>query len=171
MALIVEDGTGLSTAESYISEADATTYHAAYGASATWAAATADQREAALRVATRYLDLHYAGRWRGTRTNEDQALAWPRSGVYDDDSIEVDDDVIPANLERACAEVALRVLTGDDLLGVITETGDVTSESVTVGPISESKTYAGTKSHAYQYPMIESMVAGLIGSGISLTRA
>ncbi len=31
MALIVEDGTGLSTAESYISVADATTYHTARG--------------------------------------------------------------------------------------------------------------------------------------------
>jgi hypothetical protein len=36
MALIVEDGTGLANAESYVSVADATTYHANIGNTA-WA--------------------------------------------------------------------------------------------------------------------------------------
>ena len=37
MALIVEDGTGLANAESYVSVADATTYHTNYGNTA-WTA-------------------------------------------------------------------------------------------------------------------------------------
>jgi hypothetical protein len=171
MALVVEDGTGKTDAETYISQADATTYHATYTGSAEWVAASSAAKDMALRKATIYLDLHYARRWRGSRTNETQALAWPRSGVWDDDVIEVDDDVIPVNLKRACAEVALRVILGDDLQAPVTEPGDVISESVAVGPISESKTYSGPVHHDYEYPKIEAMIAGWIGPAVTMQRA
>ena len=65
MAIVVEDGTGKSTAESYISVADASTYHTARGNTA-WAALTTDAlREAALRKATDFMRQVYRSRWQG----------------------------------------------------------------------------------------------------------
>ena len=49
MSLIVEDGTGKSTSESYISVADASTYFAARAVTSWAALATDALREAALR--------------------------------------------------------------------------------------------------------------------------
>ncbi len=95
MSIIVEDGTGLATAESYISVADASTYFTARG-NTTWDAldegeATA-AREAALRLATDYMTAVYRDRWEGVRYTEGQALCWPRSGVVRDSwSVDIDE--------------------------------------------------------------------------------
>ena len=74
MALVVEDGTGLSTAESYISVADADTYHSDRG-NALWTGTDAVKEEA-LRQATEYLDATYD--WKGSISLTTQALNWPR---------------------------------------------------------------------------------------------
>jgi len=112
MALIVEDGTGLSTAESYISVADATTYFSNRG-NTTWAAIATDAlREAYLRLATEYMTQMYRSRWDGVRYTEDQALDWPRAGVVRD-SWQVDTDEVPVEVQRACAELALKASSGE----------------------------------------------------------
>ena len=67
MSLIVEDATGLSTAESYLSVANADTYHASYTGSTAWSGASTGTKERALRRATQYLDSVYGGRWLGER--------------------------------------------------------------------------------------------------------
>lgn len=167
---VVEDGTGLSTANSYLSVADADTYHNNVTRSDDWSGATAAVKQNALIVATQYLDIRYQGRWRGYRNSSAQALAWPRCAVEDDDGYLLDSASLPQKLEDACAEMALRVVLGDDLLGAVTETGEVVSESVSVGPISESKTYAGGKPYGYEYPKLDAMVRGLIGAGDTVIR-
>ena len=57
MSLIVEDGTGLDTAESYVSVVDAGTYCTAHGLTA-WTG-TDGVKESALRNATQYIDTMY----------------------------------------------------------------------------------------------------------------
>ena len=54
MTLIVEDGTGLANAESYVSVADATTYHANIGNTA-WAAITSDATKEQLATANKMI--------------------------------------------------------------------------------------------------------------------
>jgi len=102
MALVVEDGTGKSNAESYLSVADCDTYHTNMGNTG-WAG-DATVKEVALRKATKFLDNKFRLRWKGTRTNEDQALAWPRSNVEDIDGFYYDSDGIPQTLKDATAE-------------------------------------------------------------------
>ena len=167
---VVETGSGLSTANSYLSVADADTYHSNVTRSSDWSAATAAVKQNALIVATQYLDIHYQGRWRGYRASGTQALAWPRASVEDDDGYWLDSASLPQRLKDACAEMALRVVLGDDLLGTVTETGEVVSESVTVGPISESKSYAGGKPYGYEYPKLDALVRGLIAAGNTVIR-
>jgi hypothetical protein len=120
MPLVVEDGTALSTAESYISVADADSYHSLRG-NTDWAALTTGAKEAALRKATDYMIQVYRMRWEGTRVSSTQALDWPRNWVEMDDFAAVTvngaqtlggfyyypSDEVPIEVARACAELAL----------------------------------------------------------------
>lgn len=171
MALTVEDGTGLANADSYVSVSAADTYHAAYGAPAAWTAANTATKEGALRLATQYLDAMYGSRWFGRRINQTMSLDWPRYGVTDSDGWEVVSTAVPHQVESATAYVALKVVQGDTLLPDVATAANVTSESVTVGPITTSKSFAGVKSAAKLYPMVDLLLSGLTGSAGALYRA
>jgi hypothetical protein len=122
MSLVVETGAGLSTAESYVSVADADAYHAARGNTAWADLDTLEEKEPALRRATDYMLQVYRSRWKGTRMQATQALDWPRSGVYTEPFMHgavgeypylVPDDEVPVEIARACAKLALKATTAD----------------------------------------------------------
>lgn len=114
MSLTVEDGSGLSNAESFVSVADATAYHELRG-NAAWAALASDTvREQALRRATDYMEAAYRLKWAGSRVSVDQALSWPRYEVpMHDAGSYYDSDAIPVAVANACAELALRAATAE----------------------------------------------------------
>lgn len=127
MTLIVETGAGLTTAESYISVADADARHTALGNTA-WTGLDA-VKEQALRRATQHMEGAYRQRWRGTRLMRAQALSWPRYGAVVD-GWAVESTVVPIEVANACADLALRALT-DTLAADLTRS--VVREKV--GPI------------------------------------
>jgi hypothetical protein len=132
MALVVEDGTGKIDSESYISVADATTYHAAR-ANSDWLLIT--DKEAALRKATDYMIQVYRSLWQGYRAVTDQALDWPRLSVYHNEyleEIQIASNIIPIEVKNACAELALKTYTDEVLL--TDEEQKVTMEMI--GPIT-----------------------------------
>lgn len=110
MTLVVEDGNGLASAESYISLAAADARHAALGNTGWTGSDTV--KEQALRRATVYMVQTYRLRWQGVRATLDQALDWPRYGVEADGRY-VAGDSIPTDVANACADLALRALTED----------------------------------------------------------
>jgi hypothetical protein len=116
MSLIIETGAGLVDAESYISVADATAYHAARG-NAAWANLASDTvREQMLRRATDYMEAIYRPRWAGVRKLTAQALSWPRYNVPIKDvpiTQYYPSDAVPAAVAHACAELALRAIKGE----------------------------------------------------------
>lgn len=166
MALVVETGAGLSTAESYISVTDASTYHTNRG-NAAWAALASDTvREQCLRKATDYMLQNYRELWKGIRMTATQALDWPRAYVYTTPYLNgavgeypylVADDIVPTEVARACAELALKASTNElnpDLAkDVITQT---------VGPIST--TYSASSPQQKRYRAIDMMLAPYINS-------
>jgi hypothetical protein len=157
MALIVEDGSGKSDAQSYISVADADTYHTNHSDSADWSGADTADKEKALRLATQWLDATYHGRWKGTRASADQALDWPR------DSVELDGYVLsvsdlPQQLLDATCEMALKE-------------GTIKSKTVRVGPIIDSKTYEGGSRGIKKYRLAEALVRPLIQPSGQMQRA
>jgi hypothetical protein len=155
MAIVVEDGTGKSTAESYISVADASSYFTARAVT-TWAALATDAlREAALRKATDYMENTYT--WQGTRKTEEQALSWPRYNVIVSGYL-IDDDIVPEAVKRACAELALKSTTAD-LSPDITQ--GVTREKV--GPIEVE--YDKSSPRVTKYTAIDAMLSGYLSSG------
>ncbi|HJE69819.1 DnaT-like ssDNA-binding protein [Pseudomonas oryzihabitans] len=78
MALIIETGGGLPDAESYATAAELVIYAGKFGV--TIPDSVADQ-EALLRRAAVSMN---AMKWKGSRANADQALAWPRQEVWVD---------------------------------------------------------------------------------------
>ena len=157
MALIVEDGSIVTGAESYISVADASTYHSNRGNTA-WASLSTDAiREQCLRKATDFMRQAYRSRWQGYKVNEDQALDWPRYGV-EVEGYAVDSDIVPTEVKNACAELALKASSADlnpDLTqGVLSE--QVGSISVTYDKNSPQRT---------RYAAIDAMLAPYLKAG------
>jgi hypothetical protein len=120
MALVVEDGTGKSDAESYISVADADTYFSNRG-DATWAALETADKEQALRKGADYLEQAYRSRWKGGRFKNTQALSWPREYARRDEFVNdtflyevyYPSDEVPTEVARANAIMALKSVSGE----------------------------------------------------------
>jgi hypothetical protein len=166
MALTVETGTGSATANSYISQADADSYIASHGAESAWSALSSDDKDKYLRLACQYLDLRYANKFKGYKATKEQALCWPRTWVVDNNGFAYESNEIPTCLKQAQVEAALRLLAGDDLLGVI-DSGTIKSESSALGPMSESIEYMGGKPIQKRYPKIESLLWQIINDSQS----
>jgi hypothetical protein len=170
MALIVEDGTGKADAESFISVADATTYHTNRGNSAWTGLASDTIREQHLRKATDYIEEVYRLRWKGQLKTTSQSLAWPRAWVEREDfyvtssaipdvngNFYYPDDEVPTEVKNACAELALRSIDGQlspDL------TQGVKREKVDVLEVE----YDTTSPQYTRYRAIDNMLAPLLKS-------
>lgn len=104
MTFTVEDGSIVDGANSFVSVADADSYHSTRG-NASWTGTDA-VKEAALVRATDYIQQKYNGAWKGCLVSYSQPLDWPRSGITG-----VDEDAIPQRLKSAVCELALEALS------------------------------------------------------------
>lgn len=163
MALVVEDGTAKSNAQTYISAADCTTYLTARNASSAFVALATDAlKEAALLRAMRYIENHFRGKWRGRRVDEDQALAWPRYSVTDQDDYTIEHTTIPQVLKDAVCEAAEREATTTDSLEPDLERGGaVKRERKKVGPLETETEYMDGAAPRKTYPVIDHMLSFL----------
>jgi len=113
MSLIVEDGTGVAGAESYVTLAFADAYfgnRTHLTIAVTWNAETDDaKKEGALREASAYLDAKYGAYYKGTVAGAVQGLLWPRTGAADSADFAL--QPIPSELQRASCELAARALS------------------------------------------------------------
>lgn len=159
MTIVVEDGTGLSTAETYCTVAEATTYFSNIG-NASWVALASDAvREQCLRKATAFMLGRYRSRWAGCRKTTTQALDWPRSlvpikdapNLYGNSASYYDDASIPAAVKSACASLALRAASAELLVDQ-----SRTKKSVTVGPITT--VYDDVAGQAKIYAEVDAML-------------
>ena len=161
MAFTVETGAGISGANSYLAVADADTYHTDRGNSA-WTGTDA-VKQAALIKATAYLDAHYT--WStGVKYDDDNGLAWPRSGAIDKHGYSIDGDVIPQAVLDATAELALIVIGGTELAAAL----ERPLKKVKAGAVETEWEPASEASVAPQYPLIDGMLAGLVSSSSSV---
>lgn len=103
MATIVqEDGTGKANSNSYLTEAELTTYATDRGLTLTGTAAVL------LIQSMDYVELQP---FRGYKASDAQALQWPRMNAYKD-GYYIASDTIPEILKAAQAEVALTIDAG-----------------------------------------------------------
>lgn len=160
MAIIVETGAGLSTAESYISVAEVDSYHSLRG-NTTWATITTAEKEQALRRASDYLIQVYYGLWLGYRKVDTQALDFPRTSVPITDGYSYyPDSAIPQLLKNAQAELAWKAAQGDlnpDL------TQRVIREKIDVLEVE----YDSTSPQYVRYRSIDNLLSSLLQSNNS----
>lgn len=166
MPLIVENGTGLSNAESYASVAEADTRLANFGFTA-WAGLDQTAKETALRLATDFMVNSYRTRWKGYRVNTTQALDWPRSYVERPDAQTsqyggasyYDSASVPAEIKAACIDLAYKTTQGVELAPDLEQA----QKRVKVGPLEVE--YDTNGNQATIYRAIESKLRPFFGTG------
>jgi hypothetical protein len=151
---------GGASSDSYIGLTEADSYHEARGRT-TWVDGDDDAKEAALRIATTYIDGRFRGKWKGTKAEETQALSWPRVGVIDE-GFELDEMVLPIALEQACAEAAFREFTTS---GTLFPDLDRLTKSERVGPLAVE--YIGGADPRAEFTFVNDLLGGLLASGSS----
>lgn len=122
MAIVVEDGTIVTGANSYVTEAELTAYATARGVTL-----TGDTEELLIKS----MDYIEGLGFKGIKKTSDQPLVWPRVDVVVDDYL-LDSDEIPSLLQEGQMEAAMATDNGEDQLADIPRT----KSKATVGPIS-----------------------------------
>lgn len=166
MGFVVEDGTGLPNATSFVSVLFADEYFQLRGLEE-WQG-TNEQKEAWLVQATDYISARF--NFRGRQLNAEQALPFPRSGVGPFG--------MPVPLLRATCEYAVRAKNGPLAPDIeVDDTGRaVAGKTEKVGPIEDSVTYAtsgpGASLSLFRpYPAADILLKGLIQRGTRVIRA
>lgn len=165
MALIVEDGTGLPTANSYVTLEEADAYFADLG-SEDWYA-----DPAAIINATQAVDLLYSSRFRGSRLTQEQALAFPRSAFADANGFTRSG--IPTELKKAVFELALLHLQGVKLIADPDPTAHLERLTQKLGDLEVTKEFGASVSTS-KLRKVGLLLAPILkngsGSGIKLVR-
>ena len=154
--MIVEDGTGLIDANSYVDIAYVDEYHRLRD-NTLWADSDDNDKASSIIRASQYIDERFT--FRGSILNPEdqdivpgtpdgpQGLQWARVDVWNRNGVDVS-ETVPIEIEQATAEYALRILgdgTGKVDLQPDPDTGEegktVSSKREKVGPIEEETKY------------------------------
>ncbi|MCP4336476.1 MAG: hypothetical protein GY679_01335 [Mycoplasma sp.] len=152
---IVEDGTGLTDSNSYISVSDADSYFTDISYNSIWFTKDTQERERSLMNGTQFIDAQYS--FIGIKSTQEQSLQWPRTDAIDRDGYEITD--IPKALKQAVCEAAIRTFDGS-LYTDKNIKGDIRVEKVDV---IEVEYFEGTE-RTNPYIIIDQL---LYSSGIS----
>lgn len=161
MAVIVEDGSIVASANSYVTRAELIAFAAARGVTV----ADEDATDAHIVSATDYLET-FSAQYKGDPVSRTQELSFPRSNVVID-GFEWNDSEIPRQLKLAQMQVALEIRAGEDPLNptaalpVIKERVEGAVEVAYVAPTGGFKLSKTSKARA----LINSL---LRGGGMSL---
>ncbi len=143
MAVIVEDGTEIANANSYVSVSEATTYLALIGET-DWTTRSDLQDRAVIR-ATEAVDMIYGAAYRSSKKTSTQTLLFPRHAFTNANGITVSSLTIPDDLKKAVYHLALMDLQGEDtgeqLIQEDSPNSIIESESNTIGGLSSDVTY------------------------------
>ena len=114
---------GGTSSDSYVTIAVADAYHATHLYSSVWTAASTDNKERSLKMATRLLDERMT--WNGSKHTDEQSLRWPRGFVTDYDGYSIETTEIPVAIQNATAEFARHLISAVSLSFSKTDTADV----------------------------------------------
>lgn len=161
MTLIVEDGSGVTGANSYVTLVEARAYALTRGVEMT----DVDSKlEMYLVKAMDYLEsLRYG--FKGRKTNADQALQWPRYCVYID-GYAISSEAIPTELKNAQMQIAMAIQSGIDFMPTASGEAFVISEKV--GPIETKYSEGVSTSGVPIVRTVEALLAPLMNIGFGL---
>lgn len=165
MALIVEDGTGVDNANSYVDLTFADDYFSQRGVQS-WADASVQDKEVALIKATDYIELRFRDRWKGLLSEEVTTLSFPRTYLYDRKGQPVTD--VPGDVKKAVCEYALRAINSDLLPDPVSSDngGNIKRVYERVGPIESETEYQQGHYVFRPYPSADKLLSfWVLGSG------
>jgi len=162
MALIIEDGTGVTNANSYVTDVEYTNYATSRGLTV---GADATIREQELIAATDFLE-SFRNQYQGTKTASTNVLQFPRNNVFIDDSL-LSGNAIPIELKRAQMESG--VVESSAQLTTNKPNENIQSEKVDVIEVSY---YSGGKAVSQKYQRVSNWLDPLLkkGGAVSLVR-
>lgn len=163
MTLIVENGTGVAGAETYVSVEFIDGYWgqlAHMSLAAIWLAeGDIAKKEGAAREAAQFLDRRWGAFYLGKRRGRVQGLLFPRIEAYDCDGIDIPE--LPAELQAANCELAVRALNGP-LSEDLERGGEIISEADALGPMRESVTYSETNFRERRFGEVEGLLEPIL---------
>lgn len=110
--LVVEDGTGLTNANSYVTIAESIDFLSLnVNSAAYWEDLDDEIKIQVLIMASSYLDQYVD--WYGNKTVETSGLRWPRENVKDLDGILIADNIVPTQVKRATCDFAISLSKED----------------------------------------------------------
>lgn len=134
MALIIEDGTVVANAQSYVTLAEANLFFKPYGDASSWNLADNVNKEAALISGAQYMQQKLRLLWKGSRVNAFQSLDWPRRGVdvpdfFDpffrqvnvplqfQDTVFIPENVVPEEVKDGQMQIAVLTISTEGVAG------------------------------------------------------
>ena len=138
MALIIEDGTIVANANSFITVAEWETYLTLYGKTAT---GTETEKETNLILSQRAISTRYT--FDGMIVEQAQSTCLPRNWSRKIKGFYIANDVVPQDFKDAQAELAFDIQEGADpfadaVQGVL---GPLTGDRAKAGPVETDKSY------------------------------
>ena len=161
--MALEASVGGAAANSYVTQAAASSYFTNRLDVAEWTAASSSDKDAALMMATARLE---AESYVGYKTSFTQRLSWPRFSTYDRDDMLYASDAIPLVIQQATFELALALLREPTLLG---DTGLEGFQNVKLGSLDVTpRNLAASQLPAFVKQLIQPVRAS--GSGTHVAR-
>ena len=162
--LIVETGTIVENANSYVDLAFADAYLTSRG-NTVWAGVGEDAKAAAL---IRAADVLNGYRWKGQPVEPGRVMAWPRKGVDYSPGNPVPENVVPIQVQNAQCEIAAASMSeegaNDPLAQVDTTKGAVTSEKVDVMAVSYAEPSTNSYLGVTGYPAVDGLLRAFLAS-------
>lgn len=159
MPLIIEDGSGIAGANSFATVAEARAYGSARGLVFPALDATV---EAALVNAADFLETFQA-RYKGSKTDAANALAWPRKGVFlYSSATEFPNDEIPTLLKNAQCQLAFDATSTTLQPSYVGQ--EVKRKKVDVLEIEYAETGTGSATVTPQFKKAEAMLEPLLNT-------
>lgn len=153
MTIVVEDGTGVADANSYVTIDDLRDYAEARGMNF-----DEDQAEVSLIKAMDYIETRA---FNGLPVHD---LAWPRSGVYVEGR-RYSDTMIPRNIKLAQMAAAMVEMQGVPLLPTIQANARGAIRERKVGPITTVYAVARDSGSLPRVPLVDAYLAPYEGGG------
>ena len=116
VVIVVEDGSQIENANSYVTLDEANEYVANIGGDSSWDSLTDDNKNIRIYQAQRYLHQKYASKFVGSVSSTTQPLDWPRGNGYTRNGVELDDSSIPIEVKDSQIELALLWSRGSNVL-------------------------------------------------------
>lgn len=159
-SFVVETGAGSSTSNALCTVEFVDNYNRTYENASGWTSSSSAEKKEAIRLMTRWVSRRR--QYDGKKVKTDQALAFPRYSLYDEDGWPESYTAVPISVQEAVAYGAIRIRLGTwSPFPDEASEGQVASESISVGPISLSTSFQGAKNTnpEVRLPLVDRLLA------------